>query len=382
MDLPPQRIDGQHLSAIFGRDFYAEIEDAINAVLAGRTFCIERTRKMPDGAIYQLLTQYLPHFASDGKVDGFCAVLTDITERSHLPSGASDAAADAIEPQRGTLAAGVDADAANAQEMFGDSLAEQVTGWADATERIIAAIDKDEFTLFCQLIEPLALDSGEPGHYEVLVRLLEEEKNLLPPGSFFPLAEKHGLMPRLDRWVVTQVLQCASTGKTGKASANHGKYFINIAGATISDPDFPEFVQHQLQKFGVAGSRICFEMTVSDVSSRSGDAAEFARRVKKSGCEIALCDYRGDRRSLDMLKHVPADFVKIDGSIILNILRDPVHFAKVVTISRIAKMICVRTIGALVEDTETKARLREAGIEFVQGYGISRPQPLADIVGE
>ena len=118
------------------------------------------------------------------------------------------------------------------------------------------------------------------------------------------------------------------------------------------------------------------------MSSRSGDAAEFARRVKKSGCEIALCDYRGARRSLDMLKHVPADFVKIDGSIILNILRDPVHFAKVVTISRIAKMICVRTIGALVEDTETKARLREAGIEFVQGYGISRPQPLADIVGE
>ena len=375
--LPPKKIDGRHLRDVLGRNFYAEIEDTVDEVLAGRTFYIERTRKMPDGAIYHLLTQYLPRFASEGNVAGFFTALTDITNLSHLASGAPDTVAEAIGPERGTLSAG--ADAASAQDMFSDSLAEQVTGWKDAADRIIASIEKDEFTLFCQLITPLALDSGQPGHYEILVRLLEEEENLLPPGAFFPLAEKHGLMPRLDRWVVAHVLQWASARKTGNASAAYGKCFINIAGATISDPDFPEFVLHQLQKFSVAGSTICFEMTVSDVTSRRGDAAEFARLVKQSGCQIALCDYGGDRLSLDILKNVPADFLKIDGSIILNILRDPVHLAKVVTISRMAKAIGIRTIGELVEDEETKARLREADIDFAQGYGISRPQPLADV---
>lgn len=376
--LPPKKIDGRHLREVLGRSHYAEIEGAVDEVLAGRTFYIERTRKMPDGAIYQLLTQYLPRFSGEGSVEGFYTVLTDITERGHLRPAAPDTVAKATGPKSVTPAAG--SVATSAHDMYGDTLAEQATGWKDASNRIIAAIEKDEFTLFCQLITPLALDSGQPAHYEILVRLLEEEENLLPPGAFFPLAEKHGLMPRLDRWVVTRVLQWASARSAD--SAAHGKCFVNIAGATISDPDYPEFVLHQLQKFNVAGSTICFEMTVSDVTSRPGDAAEFARLVKQGGCQIALSDYGGDRLSMDILKNVPADFLKIDGSIILNILRDPVHLAKVVTISRMARAVGIRTIGELVEDEETLARLREANIDYAQGYGISRPQPLADVAAQ
>lgn len=376
--LPPNRIDGRLLRDVLGHHFYSEIEHAVDEVLEGRTFYVERTRRMPEGAIYHLLIQCLPRFASEGGVAGFYVVLTDITDRRHVESGRAYGPANALHEECAKeRSAG--AETVRAQEMLSDSLAEQITGRKDAAQRIVTAIEKDEFTLFRQLIRPLGCDSGQPGHYEILVRLIEEEKNLLPPGAFFPLAEKHGLMPHLDRWVVVHVLQWASLRKARDTDAARGKCFINIAAATIGDPDFPEFVLRQLQQYDVPGSTLCFEMTLSDVIAQFGDAAEFVRSVKTGGCQIALSDYGVDRASLNMLKHVPADFLKIDGGIIINIVRDPVQFANVASIGRMAKAIGVRTIGELVEDGETIARLQEADIDFAQGYGISRPRPLEDV---
>ena len=377
--LPPDRIDGRLLRDVLGHHFYSEIEHAVDEVLEARTFYVERTRRMPEGAIYHLLIQCLPRFASEGSVTGFYVVLTDITDRRHVGSGGAHGPADALQQERGEEH-GAGADTLRAQEMLGDSIAERITGRKDAAQHIVSAIENDEFTLFCQLIRPLlGRDSGQPGHYEILVRLIEEEQNLLPPGAFFPLAEKHGLMPHLDRWVVEHVLKWASPRKARNTDAAREKCFVNVAAATISDPDFPEFVLRQLQRYDVPGSTLCFEMRLSDVTAQLGDAAEFARSVKTGGCRIALSDYGVDRASLNVLKHVPADFIKIDGGIVLNIVRDPVQFAKVASIGRMAKAIGVRTIGELVEDGETIARLQEADIDFAQGYGISRPRPLEGV---
>ena len=369
---------------VLGRKVYSEMEASVDQLLAGQTVNFERTQKMPYGAVYRLSVQHVPQFGSEGNFAGFYLILTDITVPGDVQSRAADSAAVARQAQaeRGIIGPDARTDAASDQAMFVNCFAEQVTGWKDAASRIIAAIEKDEFTLLCQRVRPLGIDPDQPGqpdHYEIFIRLLEEEENLMAPGAFFPLAEENGLMPHLDRWVVTHVLKWLSSRKAGDTGAEDGIFFINVAEATIRDPHFPGFVENQLQKFGVPGSAVCFEITESELASQRSDALEFVRLIKQAGCHIALSGFCRDRISVNILKHFPVNFLKIDGGVILNILRDPVALAKAIAINRIAKAIGIRTIAELVESDETITKLREIKIDFAQGFGISRPRPLAEL---
>jgi EAL domain-containing protein (putative c-di-GMP-specific phosphodiesterase class I) len=105
--------------------------------------------------------------------------------------------------------------------------------------------------------------------------------------------------------------------------------------------------------------------------------AEFSRQVRQCGCRVALSGFGRDRVLFDLIRGFQVEFLKIDGSIILGILQDPLKLAKVIAINRVAKMIGVKTIAEMVESEETIASLREIGIDFAQGFGISRPRPLA-----
>ena len=358
------QIDGRYMREVLGDKAYAELGGAIKEALAGRTVQYERTQKMADGAVYHLSVQYLPHFGSDGKIAGCYALLTDITGREHVEI-VQPGAADAAPPE------------SSVQEMFDDTFAKQVTGWKNAADRIIAAIEKDEFRLYCQVITPLDTRAGLPDHYEILIRLLEEEENLMPPGAFFPLAEKFGLMPNLDRWVVRHALQWVSAHRQSVQQAT--MLCINLAGATINAPDFPDFVREQLRIFAIPGGAVCFEMHEPDVTSRSGNAPDFARQLREQGCHVALCGFGRDRVSFDLLKSLDVDFLKIDGSIILDILRDPVDLARATAINKVAQASGIRTIAEFVESDEVIAKLRGLGVNFAQGFGISRPRPLEEL---
>jgi EAL domain-containing protein (putative c-di-GMP-specific phosphodiesterase class I) len=312
---------------------------------------------MPDGAIYKLLVEHQPQFSDKGKVTGFFMLISDITSPGdvHMPAASKPA----VQPMPESIAN---------QNTFVDSFSEEIMGQTDATH-IKAAIEKGEFRLFCQLISPLAAHSAEAEHFEILVRLLEEEEGMMPPGAFFPLAEKYGLMPHLDRWVVQHVTEWATHRNAQDEKRKSSMFFINVSGATMADPTFPDY--------GVPGALLCFEISSTELAINPPAVADFAQRVRLCGCRIALSGFGKERIAFDQIRGFQVDFLKIDGSIVFDVLRSPVALAKVTAINRVAKAIGMKTVAELVENEETISRLREIGVDYAQGFGISRPQPLA-----
>jgi EAL domain-containing protein (putative c-di-GMP-specific phosphodiesterase class I) len=237
------------------------------------------------------------------------------------------------------------------------------------------ALAHDEFCLFFQAIEPVAADSGALPFREILLRLKVEEENMLPPGSFLPVAEKFGMLPDLDRWVVRHVLGWMRVD----ASRQQAMYSINISPQTLADREFPAFVKNALRDFGLPGSLLCFELPENDILNQPDDAARFVGALQPEGCHCAICAFNGSRVSFDILRKVPVNFLKIDGSLILNSRRSAVDQARVKAIHRVAQAIGIRTIAVCVEDDKTLAWLRTVGVDFAQGFGISRPQDLRNI---
>jgi len=219
--------------------------------------------------------------------------------------------------------------------------------------------------------------AGLANCYEILIRLIEEEDNLMPPGAFLLLAEEYGLMPQLDRWVVRQVLKWAST--RGRSDAQGGMFCVNVSSATICDPDFPEYVAEQRRIFDIRGETMCFELDKPDVTARREDGARFVRQLRMQGCHASLSGFGRDRTSFELPKNLGVDLLKIDGSLILGMLRDPISLAKITAINKVAHASGMRTIAEYVENDETVSRLRLLGIDYAQGFGISRPRPLHDI---
>lgn len=266
-----------------------------------------------------------------------------------------------------------------AQDMYMQSLSEHIAGPDDAIQRILSAIEHNEFRLYGQRIASLSAKTAGAGHYEVLIRLLEEEEGMMPPGAFFPLVEKYGLMPHLDRWVVQHVIEWIAVHPALKPSLDHSAFFINIAVASLGDSEFTQFVQDQLRLNKVAAQTLCFEITETELSLLHDDVNLFARKISDCGCKIALSNFGRDGVLFKPLHEIHADFLKIDGSIILDILRDPADLAQVASIARVAKTIDVKTVAELVESDACIAKLREIGVDYAQGFGISKPSPIDDL---
>ncbi len=362
MGVRSDKIDGHRLREVLGADTYAEIEDSARQALSGSTVRFERTQRAAGNTVFRLSTQFLPHFGDGGKVLGFFTVQTDITASKDLHVANAPSIRAAAEESR-------------AQNLRGNAIAEELTDWADPAGRIQAALDNDEFCLYCQSIVPTASVSAEPPFLEVLIRLKEEEQNLILPGSFLQFAEEHGMLPALDRWVVRHLLNWVSN------HPDHQKaiYSINLSGATISDPDFPEFVREQRRSHPVPGTRICFELAESEALARQPEVADLIRQLKPDGCLFALSGIGRNPVSVDLLKRMRVDYLKISGDIILNILRDPVDLAKVTAINRVAHTMGIGTIAEFVESEQTLTKLRELQVDLAQGFGISRPRPLDDL---
>ena len=374
LDLPAHRIDGHHLREALGRLVYSQIEPDVVRALAGETVRYLRTHKMSDGSGVRVNAQLLPVLGPRGKPSGFFAVLSDASEIAR-PGGPDDPAVSGAAMPESPAAKAARED----QAQFNASVAEEATGMHDARARILAAIKRNEFLLFCQSIVPLDPASGESTHYEILIRLQEEENNMISPGAFFPLAEENGLLPDLDRWVVADLLARASTLRQKGTVPGKEFFFINIAAATLCDADFPDYVVHQLNKHDCPAEMLCFEIAATDLRSHRGDVDQFVRNIKLAGCRVALSGFGRDRVSVNVLKDLPLDFLKIDGSVILQLQRDPVNLSKVVAICRVAKTIGITTIAEMVEDGATMSKLRKIGVPYAQGFGISPPRPLSEL---
>ncbi|MEQ1916566.1 MAG: EAL domain-containing protein [Gallionella sp.] len=363
----PTQINERSMREVIGAKIYQEIATETRQALDGHYVRYEQNHTRSDGALYRLAVEHIPQFSDDGKVSGFFMVMNDITSLADVQSD---------KPTSGTTTLSSTREATtSSQALFVDTFSEQLNGDKDA-KLIMGAIERGEFRLYCQLISPLVV--GSAVHYEILVRLAEEEESLMPPGAFFPLAEKYGLMPHLDRWVVQHVIAWAARHQHNAVDEKPSIYFINVSRATMGDPSFVDYFESTLQQYGVNPATLCFEIPGLELALRSAIVADFACRIRDCGCRVAISGFGRDRILFDLLRGFQVDFLKIDGSIIFDILRDPVDLAKLTAIHSVAKKLGITTIAELVENEATIVKLREIGIDFAQGFGISRPSPLAE----
>lgn len=376
LGLNDTQIDGQLISDVLGTVTYSEIQDKVASALSGQQVNYERTRTMPSGAVYRVQVSYYPHFNRLGQVIGFFGFLNQYTEAAHLAARTSPEAVQiAAEPEPGRRALVVTD--AGGQTLYLNSMTEELTGWSDPEARLRRALSGDEFRLFSQKIVAVK-DSGSRHPFcEILIRLQEEEDNLAPPGAFIPVAEQFNMTTQLDCWVVRKVISWHSVNCRDTSNWYDSIYCINLFASTISDAYFGEFVCKQLIDSNVPPQVLCFEINESEAVERLPAAVRFVANLRCLGCRIALGGFGGSKVSFDILKHLPAHFLKIDGSIVRDIENDPVSLAKLKAISRVSKVIGVRTIAQFVESGEMLVRLAEFGVDYAQGFGIDRPQPLA-----
>jgi EAL domain-containing protein (putative c-di-GMP-specific phosphodiesterase class I)/PAS domain-containing protein len=351
------KIDGRHLREVVGTSAYADIEDSAKQALAGSTVRFEGTQRAAGNTVFRLSTQFLPHFGEGGKVLGFFSMQTDITASKDL------------------VAVSLPREKVSTQKAHAGGPAEDLADWDDPAGHIRAALENDEFCLYCQSIVPTALRSTALPFYEVLIRMNEEEKNMILPGSFLPFAEEHGMLPALDRWVVRHLLNWASS----TADRQKAIFSLNTSAATICDPDFPQFVREQMALHPLNSIRICFELTIVDATTHQMDVVNFIHQLKADGCLFALSGIGPTPVSADFLTRVPVDYLKISGDLVLNILRDPLDLERIIEINRMAHTMGMSTIAEFVEDEPTLVKLRELKVDLAQGFGISRPRPLDEL---
>jgi EAL domain-containing protein (putative c-di-GMP-specific phosphodiesterase class I) len=238
--------------------------------------------------------------------------------------------------------------------------------------RLNQALEEDRFCLYAQSIEPL--DSRTDKHYELLIRMVDEKGEIIPPGAFLPAAERYNLISKLDHWVIKNAFGLLADNPAFLKQINFCS--INLSGQSLTAPEILEFIISQMHESGIQGEKICFEITETAAISNLSRAVEFISTLKELGCQFALDDFGSGLSSFGYLKNLPVDYLKIDGMFVKDIVDDPIDHAMVKSINEIGHVMGMQTIAEFVENDEIKGMLREIGVNFAQGYGIDKPFPF------
>jgi diguanylate cyclase (GGDEF)-like protein/PAS domain S-box-containing protein len=245
-------------------------------------------------------------------------------------------------------------------------------GWVG---RIQKALEEQRFVLYSQKILPLAGNPEPSEHYEVLLRMQDEAGELIPPMAFIPAAERYGLMPQLDRWVITAAF--AQYNRRYSVNGCVDTCAINISGASMCDESFYDFVAEQFDLYKIPPLGICFEITETAAIANLAQAAVLIGRLKDLGCRFSLDDFGSGMASFAYLKHLPVDYLKIDGGFVKDMIDDPIDHSMVEAINHIGHVMKIETIAEFVENDAILEALRRIGVNYAQGYGIEKPQLMS-----
>jgi len=240
--------------------------------------------------------------------------------------------------------------------------------WAN---RLRWAVQEQRFVLTYQEVRALG---AEPAgiHAELLLRFRDEHGALVSPGAFIPAAERYGLMPLIDRWVIETAL--ANLDRLHPAGPALRMVAINLSGASIEDETLAERIIELLHLHEVAPGRVCFEITETVAVRQLTNVIRFVNRLREAGCRIALDDFGVGMSSFSYLKHLPVDILKIDGSFIRDMLSDPISHAMVRAMSDIAHRLGLLVVAEWVTDEAIMASLGELGVDMAQGYSLHQPE--------
>lgn len=250
--------------------------------------------------------------------------------------------------------------------------------------RITSAVDDKRLELFYQPIIGIGQENANSrGHYELLLRMRDENGEIVSPDQFIPAAERYNLMSTLDRWVIREALSQLAD-RNPEADNAHFTLAINLSGTSLSEDRFLDFVVDELQKQKLPNGAICFEITETAAISNLSRVVHFMQALKKLGCKFSLDDFGSGLSSFTYLKNLPVDYLKIDGQFIRNVAEDPVDESMVKAINEVGQAMGIETIAERVETKEVLDKLSEIGVEYAQGYYIARPtsvqtfEPWAD----
>ena len=242
--------------------------------------------------------------------------------------------------------------------------------------RINNALEESRFELFRMTIQPL--QKPDPGaHYELLLRMKDETGKIVSPDNFINAAERYGITPAIDRWVIENALRWLVSEADERERL--ALCSINLSGQSLGDDKFLPFVIDQFHRSGIDATKICFEITETAAIASFSQANRFIQALKELGCKFALDDFGTGLSSFGYLKHFPVDFLKIDGSFVKEILHDPIDREMVRSINEIGHLTGKQTIAEFAENEEIINMLRSLGVDYAQGYGISAPQRIVRI---
>ena len=266
---------------------------------------------------------------------------------------------------------------------LGDATMMRRHGVMEWVTQLDKALEEDRLILNCQRIEPIMNGALQPGvgsdeqHYEILLTMIDELGDTMPPTEFIIAAETYNRMTAIDRWVIERVFHWMSINRD---KLDHfGGFSINVSGHSVNDETFPDFVLEQFSKSQAPTSKVCFEITETAAIANLDNAVDFMNRMKIIGCQFSLDDFGTGLSSYSYLRNLPVDFVKIDGVFVKDIANNPGDYAVVRSINEIGHYMGKKTIAEFVEDQEVLDRLKEIGVDYAQGYQIAKPLPLEDL---
>ena len=257
--------------------------------------------------------------------------------------------------------------------------------------RIKQAIEDNRLCLYSQSIVPTIepaestektqkkaeTSAKKTARYEILLRMVDEQGRIIIASEFIPAAERYNLMPEIDRWVVQRFLNDYCLHHAATDNFQPAKYLINLSGTSVGDEQFLNFLKAQLGQNPSIAPHICFEITETAAISNLSQAVCFMEELKQLGCQFALDDFGSGMASFAYLKTLPINYLKIDGRFIEEIIHDPSTFAIVESINHIGHVMGMQTIAEFVSSSAIREKLQTIGVDYVQGFDISKPCQLA-----
>jgi EAL domain-containing protein (putative c-di-GMP-specific phosphodiesterase class I) len=258
-----------------------------------------------------------------------------------------------------------------------DSLVAQRHGEMQWVARVKRALNDNRFFLEAQPIVPLQGDRQAKRNYELLVRMRDESGRVVPPGAFLPAVERYNLSLRLDRWVITTALQWIAAHRSQIERVS--RIFINLSGDSVGDPQLQEFIRQSILDLSVPPQRVGFEITETAAIGNLTRANQLIAGLRALGCAFALDDFGSGVSSFAYLKALTVDYLKIDGLFIGNIVADRIDYEMVRSITDIGHVMGKKVVAESVENLEAMEKLRQIGVDFVQGFAVGMPVSIDSI---
>jgi diguanylate cyclase (GGDEF)-like protein/PAS domain S-box-containing protein len=238
-------------------------------------------------------------------------------------------------------------------------------------ERIKRALDEETFIVYCQPISDI--QSGEVSQYELLLRMKDENGQIVPAAAFLATAERFDLVQEIDRWMIRKAIRLiAEHSRQGREY----RLEVNISAKSIGDAELTRLIERELEESGVDPALLILEITETTAIANMDEAVDFATRLARLGCGFALDDFGRGFGSFYYLKHLPLTYLKIDGDFIRNLAHNLVDQQVVKAVVQVARALGYKTIAEYVQDEATILALRHYGVDYMQGYHVGRPRAI------